>query len=109
MLFWLKLRELTWIISKIWIYYAAHNNTKYYLVASYLLGKPTNSRTRQKIHQILMKRIKVQNQSGTKLIKLDSSRSIKWIFFLRLVDNALHKHYGINQKKNCQPHKFRIK
>ena len=29
--------------------------------------------------------------------------------FLRLVDNALHKHYGINQKKNCQSHKFRIK
>ena len=24
----------------------------------------------------------------------------------RLVDNALHKHYGINQKKDCQPHKF---
>ena len=32
-----KLRELTWIISKNWIYYAAYNNTKYYLIASYLL------------------------------------------------------------------------
>ena len=51
------------------MYYTAHNNTKYYLIASYLLGKPTNSRTRQKIHQTLMKCIKVKNQSGTKLIK----------------------------------------
>ena len=49
------------------MYYAAHNNTKYYLIASYLPGKPTNNRTRQKI-QNLMKCIKVQNQSGTKLI-----------------------------------------
>ena len=59
-----------------------------------------------------MKCIKVQNQSGTKLIKWDSSRSIKWVYFVkkkRLVDNALHKHYGVNQKKNCKPHKFRIK
>ena len=109
-LFLLKLRELTWIISKIWMYYARHNNTKYYLIASYLLGKPTNSRTRQKIQQNLMKCIKVQNQSRTKLIKWDSSRSIKWIYFVkkRLIDNALHKHYEINQKNNCQPHKFRI-
>ena len=51
------------------MYYAAHNNTNNYLIVSYLLGKPTNSRTRQKIHQNLMKCIKVQNQSGTKLIK----------------------------------------
>ena len=43
-------------------------NTKYYLIASYLLEKPTNSRTHQKIQQNLMK-CKVQNQSGTKLIK----------------------------------------
>ena len=28
---------------------------------------------------------------------------VKW-----LVDNALHKHYGINQKKDCQQNKFRI-
>ena len=47
----------------------SHNNTKYYLIASYLLGKPANSRTHQKIQQNLMKCIKVQNQSGTKLIK----------------------------------------
>ena len=51
------------------MYYARHNNTKYYLIASYLLRKPTNSRTRPKIQQDLMKCIKVQNQSGTKLIK----------------------------------------
>ena len=44
-------------------------NTKYYLIASYLLGKPTNSKTRQKIQQNLMKCIKVQNQSGAKLMK----------------------------------------
>ena len=55
------------MISKIWIYYYTHN-TKYYLIASYLLGKPTNNRTSQKIQQNLMKCIKVQNQSGTKLI-----------------------------------------
>ena len=91
-MFLLKLRELTWIISKFCIYYKAFNN-KYYLIASYLLGKPTNSRTRQKIQQNLMKCIKVQNQSGTKPIRWDSSRSIKWIYFVkkRLVDNALHK------------------
>ena len=51
------------------MYHAAHNNTKCYLIASYLLGKPTNSRTRQKIQKNLMKCIKVQNQSRTKLIK----------------------------------------
>ena len=51
------------------MYYVAHNNTKYYLTASYLLGKPTNSKTRQKIQQNLMKCIKVKNQSETKLIK----------------------------------------
>ena len=59
------------------MYNAARNNTKYYLIASYLLGKPTNSRIRQKIQQNLLKCIKVQNQSGTKLIKIGSSRSIK--------------------------------
>ena len=48
------------------MYYAAHNNTKYYLIASYFLGKSTNSRTRQKIQQSLMKYKKIQNQSGTK-------------------------------------------
>ena len=46
-----KLRELIWIVFKNLIYYAAHNNTKYYLVASYLLVKPTNNTTRQKIQQ----------------------------------------------------------
>ena len=34
----------TQVFPKIWIYYAAHNNSKYYLIASYLLGKPTNNR-----------------------------------------------------------------
>ena len=42
---------------------------KNYLIASYLLEKSTNNRTRQKIQQNLMKCIKVQNQSGTNLIK----------------------------------------
>ena len=37
MLVLLKLRELAWIISKIWMYYAAHNNTEYYLIVSYFL------------------------------------------------------------------------
>ena len=48
--------------------YAEKNNTKYYLISSYLHGKSTNSRISQKIQQNLMKCIKVQNQSGTKLI-----------------------------------------
>ena len=30
---------------KIWMYYAVHNNTKYYLITSYLLRKPTNNGT----------------------------------------------------------------
>ena len=82
-MFLLKLRELTWILSKILIYYVEYNNTKYYLIASYLLGKPTNNRTSQKILKNLMKCIKVQNQSGTKLIKWDSSRPSKWIYFVK--------------------------
>ena len=49
------------------------NNTKYYLIASYLLGKPTNNRARKKIQQSLMKCIKDQNWLGTKLINWDSS------------------------------------
>ena len=31
------------------------NNTKYFLIASYLLGKPKNNKTRQKTQQNLMK------------------------------------------------------
>ena len=30
------------------------------------------------------------------------------ILFKRLVNAVLQKHYGINQKKDSQPHKFRI-
>ena len=60
----------------------AHNNTKYYLIASYLLGKPTNNRARQKIQQTLMKCIKVQNRSGTKLMNRDSLRPSKWVSFV---------------------------
>ena len=51
-LFSLKLSKLIFLISKNWIYY---------LIASYLLGKPTNNRIRQKIQQNLLKCIKVQN------------------------------------------------
>ena len=51
------------------MYYVAHNNTKYYLIASYLLGKPTNIIISQKILLNLLKCIKVQNQSGTKQFK----------------------------------------
>ena len=45
------------------MYFAQHNNTKYDLITSYLLGKQTNNRTHQKIQQNLMKCIKVQNRS----------------------------------------------
>ena len=37
MLVFTKVKRIKWIISKIWILYAAHNNTKYYLIASYFL------------------------------------------------------------------------
>ena len=30
----------------------------------------------------------------------------EYILYKRLEDTALHKHYGINQKKDCQPHKI---
>ena len=73
MLVLLKLRELTWIISKNWIFY---------LIASYLIGKPTNNSTRQKIQQNLMKFIKEQNRSITKLINWDSSKPNKLIYFV---------------------------
>ena len=33
------------------MYYAADNNTKYYLIASYLLVKSQNNRTSQKIQK----------------------------------------------------------
>ena len=46
------------------IYYAWHNNTKYYLITLYLLGKPTNNRLRQKIQQNLIKCIKVLIDHG---------------------------------------------
>ena len=49
--------------------------------ASYLLGKPTNKRTSPKIQQNLMKCIKEQSLSETKLINWDSSRPTKWIYF----------------------------
>ena len=61
-----KFKRIKLIIFKNWIYYVAHNNIKYYLIASYLLGKPTNNRTNQKIKQNLMKCINVQNRSGPK-------------------------------------------
>ena len=83
MLVFIKVKRINLNNIENWIYYAAFNN-KYYLIASYLLWKPTNSRTCQKIQQNLMKCIKVQNQSRTKLIKWDSSRSIKWIYFVKI-------------------------
>ena len=58
-LFLLKLSKLTFLIFKNWIYY---------LIAPYLLEKITNNRARQKMQQNLLKCIKVQNRSGTKLI-----------------------------------------
>ena len=85
-----KLKELTWRISKNWIYYVANNNTKYYLIAQYLLGKLTNSRSSQKIQQSLMKCIKVQSWSGTKLINWDSSRQCKWIYLFKRLEIQLN-------------------
>ena len=56
------------MISKNRMYYAEHNNTIYYLIASYLLWKPTDNITSLEMQQNQMKSIKVQNRSGTKLI-----------------------------------------
>ena len=74
------------------IYYAAHNNTKYYLIASYLFEKPTNNRTREKIQQNLMKCIKEQNKSETKLLTEALQDQVnESILLKRLEDTALHK------------------
>ena len=62
-----------YLVSKNWIYY---------LIANYLLRKPTNNRTRQKIQLNLLKCIKVQNGSGTKLINWGSLRPSKWVYFV---------------------------
>ena len=105
-----KLRELIWIVFKNLIYYAGHNNTKYYLVVSYLHGKPTNNRIRQKIQQNLMKCIKEQNRSGKSSLIETLQDQVNESFFAKMIkETTLHKHYGVNQKKDCQPHKFRIK
>ena len=56
-----------------------------------------------------MKCIKVQNLSGTKLINETLQDQLnESILFKRLENTALHKHYGVNQKKDCQPRKFWI-
>ena len=61
MLVFIKVKRINLNNIENLIYYDAHNNSKNYLIASYLLGKPTNNRTSQKIQQNLMKCIKVQN------------------------------------------------
>ena len=58
MIVFIKIKRTNLNNIKKLIYYAAHNNTKYDLIALFLLGKPTNNRARQKIQQNLIKRIK---------------------------------------------------
>ena len=48
MLVFIKVKRINLNNIENLIYFVAHNNTKYYLIASYLLGKPTNNRTSQK-------------------------------------------------------------
>ena len=48
MLVFIKVKRISLNNIENLIYFVAHNNTKYYLIASYLLGKSTNNRTRQK-------------------------------------------------------------
>ena len=48
-------------------------------------------------------------RNKAKLIETLQDQVNESIFLKRLVDNALHKHYGVNQKKDRQPYKFRIK
>ena len=72
----LKLRKLNWVFSKNWIYYAVYNNTKYYLIAHIFLANQKIADLVKKIQQNLMKCIKIQNGSETKLINWDSSRPI---------------------------------
>ena len=66
MLVFTKINKINSNKSKTWIY-ITHNNTKYYLIAYYLPAKQIN-RANQTIKQYLIKCIKVQNRSGTKLI-----------------------------------------
>ena len=101
MLVIIKLIELTGIISKHWIYYAEHNNTKYYFISQYRDVMPAKrKRTHQTIQQNLIKLIKNQNWLGAKLINWGSSRPTKWIHFTKRLENAtLYKQYGIRQKK----------
>ena len=62
--------------------------------------KQTNSRTRQKIQQSLLKCIKVQNRSGTKLIYWELQDQVNGsILFKWLVDNDLHKHLESIRRK----------
>ena len=70
-----KLSKLTWAISKNWIYYAAHNIIKYYLIASYIFGKSINNRARQKIQQNLMKNIKEKKSIRGKVNQLRLSKT----------------------------------
>ena len=59
MFVFIKLIELTGIISKHWIYYAEHNNTKYYFIAPYWDTMPAKEkRKHQTIQQNLIKCIK---------------------------------------------------
>ena len=48
MLVFIKVKRINLNNIENLIYFVAHNNTKYYLIASYLLGKQTNNRTCQK-------------------------------------------------------------
>ena len=68
------------------MYYAAYNNTKYYLIASYFLESQQITESIKKIQQNQMKCIKVQNRLRTKIINCDSSRPSKWVYFVKKIN-----------------------
>ena len=67
------------------MYYAAHNNTKYDLIASYLIGKIQITEPVRKYNKTWWILKKNKNESGTKLINWDSSGPSKWIYFAKKI------------------------
>ena len=67
MFVFIKLLELTGIVSKYWIYHAEHNNTKYYFIALYRdVMSAKRKRTHQTVQQNLIICTKDQNRLVTK-------------------------------------------
>ena len=92
----------TWqrpIVWKINIY-----RDHFIFIEFFLDGRRKKFKSKNLIHLLIDNYLLQKNWGNiTKGITVNES-----ILFKRLVDNAFYKHYGINQKKNRKPHKFRI-